>query len=199
MSSRATAATKANCVRELFGGAITCAMPERLEDISRFREVQDNQEVFCDASTDESCIVELLALDEAVADADAARHYFDDIALCNDATHAESVANVRHRTAAEVAPKIDPKEVRYVGTLEGVQRVTKFKEHAANKVAVKVCVLRLPRVQTDLVVSLNTPLEIAADSSSSSHGTRLTPPAEAAAFFDSLLASLNILDYSLFC
>lgn len=47
-------------LRELFGGAILLAIPERFLDISDFRPVPDNQEVFADAIHDQSLIVEVL-------------------------------------------------------------------------------------------------------------------------------------------
>ena len=46
--------------RELFGGAITVDLPTRMVDVSDFRPVPDNQEVWTDADRDESIILELL-------------------------------------------------------------------------------------------------------------------------------------------
>ena len=40
-------------LRELFGGAITVDLPTRLVDVSDFRPVPDNQEVWTDADRDE--------------------------------------------------------------------------------------------------------------------------------------------------
>lgn len=49
--------------RGLFGGAIEVQLPERLVDVSNFRPVPDNQEVFADGNTDESVIVEVVVID----------------------------------------------------------------------------------------------------------------------------------------
>lgn len=44
---------------ELYGGAMSLEIPSRLVDISAFRQVPDHQEVFADADTDQSVIVEI--------------------------------------------------------------------------------------------------------------------------------------------
>lgn len=47
-------------LRQLFGGAMSMAIPPRLADISDFRPVPDNQEIAADASTDQSVIIEIM-------------------------------------------------------------------------------------------------------------------------------------------
>jgi hypothetical protein len=44
----------------LFGGMAKIERPSRFADVSDFRPVPDHQEVFSDASTDQSFIVEIL-------------------------------------------------------------------------------------------------------------------------------------------
>jgi Ran-interacting Mog1 protein len=44
----------------LFGGAARVMLPARMEDVSDFRPVPDHQEVYTDASADQSVIVEIL-------------------------------------------------------------------------------------------------------------------------------------------
>ncbi|KAJ3081570.1 hypothetical protein HK102_002265, partial [Quaeritorhiza haematococci] len=56
--------------RPLFGGAITTALPDSFIDISTFREVPDNQEVFVDRDTDQSIVIELLQLAEETSNQD---------------------------------------------------------------------------------------------------------------------------------
>ena len=46
--------------RDLFGGAISADLPSRYVDVSDFRPIPDNQEVWADASRDESVVVEIL-------------------------------------------------------------------------------------------------------------------------------------------
>lgn len=47
--------------QQLFGGAVTCDLPARFEDISEIRPVPDHQEVHADAAVDQSIIIEILA------------------------------------------------------------------------------------------------------------------------------------------
>jgi Ran-interacting Mog1 protein len=44
----------------LFGGAANFALPDRMRDVSDFRPVPDHQEVFTDASVDQSVIIDIL-------------------------------------------------------------------------------------------------------------------------------------------
>ena len=46
--------------RMLFGGAITCRIPERYVDVSDFRPIPDHQEVYADGGTDQSVIFEIV-------------------------------------------------------------------------------------------------------------------------------------------
>ena len=59
-------------VRQLFDGAFECVVPKRFEDVSAFRDIPNNQEVFADAETDQSIIIEILE-HQAVADDQAAK------------------------------------------------------------------------------------------------------------------------------
>ena len=45
---------------DLYGGALTATVPSRMADISDFRPVPDNQEVFGDADIDQSLVIEVL-------------------------------------------------------------------------------------------------------------------------------------------
>jgi hypothetical protein len=51
---------------------------------TRYSQVPDHQEVFVDRLSDMSLIVELLSYEEGVADDQAAIHYFEDLAHCNE-------------------------------------------------------------------------------------------------------------------
>ena len=46
--------------RELWGGAVHVDVPPGFHDVTKLREVPDNQEVFADADSDQSFIFELL-------------------------------------------------------------------------------------------------------------------------------------------
>lgn len=44
---------------KLYGGAIECNIPAGFDDVSKFRVVPDHQEVYANAETDQSIIVEI--------------------------------------------------------------------------------------------------------------------------------------------
>ena len=71
-------------MRKLYGGAIVADIPSRFIDISMFREVPDNQEVYADVDTDESVIVELLELDDSLGNDVAPIAFMSDVAKAND-------------------------------------------------------------------------------------------------------------------
>ena len=48
--------------RELFGGGLSIKVPKHFKDVSSFRQVPDNQEVFVSNDSDDSLIVELLEM-----------------------------------------------------------------------------------------------------------------------------------------
>ena len=74
-------------MRELFGGAVGCAIPDNFMDVSGFRQVPDNQEVYADPQSDHSVIVEILEYvsSEQLAGMAPARYFFNDIAEANGA------------------------------------------------------------------------------------------------------------------
>lgn len=104
---------------------------------STFRQVPDNQEVFANAAMDACVIVELLQYEEQVADADSARHFFDEIAHSNGCGPADvSVLLSEPAVEGPKAPTIDAPHSASV--IVGDQRVAKFKEGDGAKNVVRV-------------------------------------------------------------
>jgi hypothetical protein len=60
-------------VRELYGGAMRIMLCSRFQDLSDFRLIPDHQEVFSDANTDQSVIVEINEMLQDVVDLDIPR------------------------------------------------------------------------------------------------------------------------------
>jgi len=184
--------------RELYGGAISCEISEGFADVSEFRQVPDNQEVFAEAVSDRCVIIELLQLDTNVEDGQTAHYYFNEIANTNACS-----ANDRCIIQAKELLDADVPNVacsKYV--VFGTQQVSKFKEgeEAKNGVLVLVACLRLPQVQTDLVISVTTPISINPRSSSSSSvdNSRGTDHTAGIIILENVLKSLVIHDWSLF-
>ena len=50
----------AGSVRDLYGGAMKIMLPPSYDDVSDFRPVPDNQEVFADRVSNDSIIIEIL-------------------------------------------------------------------------------------------------------------------------------------------
>jgi hypothetical protein len=179
--------------RALFGGALAVALPARFVDVSAFRQVPDTQEVFSDAATDQSIIVELLELDASAASGCAAAFHFEQLARDNDATAAEM------EMAAGAGPLPHGGECSHAW---GHQRVAKFNEHVANGVRVHVTCLRYPHVATDVVLSYNAPDAIGAGSSSARQIdpglAALAAPAAVRALHAAVASTLVVNDFGLF-
>ncbi|TYZ63165.1 hypothetical protein PybrP1_002060 [[Pythium] brassicae (nom. inval.)] len=158
--------------RELFGGAISCSIPESFADVSDFRQVPDNQEVFADAQSDQCVIVELLQREAGVRDEDSARFFFNEVASANGCAPAD--VEERHAellSAAVAAPLLGADNraaAAVVSVVVGDQRVAKFREGdgAKNVVRVFLANIRLPSAATDVVLTVSVPLQINPASSS---------------------------------
>ncbi|CAG8773885.1 16529_t:CDS:2, partial [Acaulospora morrowiae] len=130
--------------RELFGGAITTLIPENFADISDVREVPDNQEVYANADTDQSIIIEILQYVHSGSDEDAVRHHFMSVASDNDAEEYSSIQAIVQLTAQDI-PKLPPETPKYL--LSGQQSVSKFHEsdpNSRNLVNIFLALIRLP-------------------------------------------------------
>eukprot|EP00803_Ostreobium_quekettii_P006780 evm.model.scf_141.10 EVM.evm.TU.scf_141.10 scf_141:136027-136755(-) len=144
------------CTRPLFGGAIEASIPKRFTDVANVRPVPDNQEVFADGERDQSLIFEVVQYQAQVADRDAADFFWRDVAQCNGAPgpFATSSASLEGYEAPGL-----PGEV-FKGVAEGQQLVVKSPDKGGPaRVQVILAVVRLPSVQSELLVTLNTPLD----------------------------------------
>uniref|UniRef100_A0A673CAT0 Ran guanine nucleotide release factor n=1 Tax=Sphaeramia orbicularis TaxID=375764 RepID=A0A673CAT0_9TELE len=160
--------------RPLFGGALSAVIPPSATDISELREIPDNQEVFAHAHTDQSLIVELVEYQAQVADHDAPRYHFEDIAGSNKALEpgAYEVASVVALPKAELSLS----ESSSAWMLTGTQCVSKFNEEAKNTVTLHLGLFRLPQVSTDILVTFNDPQAINPESSSATAEETHTEP-----------------------
>lgn len=150
--------------RPLFGGALSALLPHSATDISELREIPDNQEVFAHAHTDQSLIVELVEYQGQVADRDAAKYHFEDIAGSNKALEPGSseVTAVVPLSKSEVSLS----DCSSAWMLTGTQSVSKFNEEAKNVVTIHLGLFRLPQFSTDVLITFNDPQSISPDSSS---------------------------------
>ncbi|XP_025861256.1 ran guanine nucleotide release factor isoform X1 [Vulpes vulpes] len=137
----------------LFGGAFSATLPPGALDVSDLRPVPDNQEVFCHRVTDQSLIVELLELQAHVQGEEAARYHFEDVGGMQEA-RALQVDSVQPLLSENLALRSYCQEA---WVLSGKQQVAKENHQVAKDVMVHQALLRLPRYQTDVLVTFNEP------------------------------------------
>jgi hypothetical protein len=177
--------------RDLFGGAIVMDIPTTYTDISDFRPIPDNQEVFSDGQTDQSLIVELLEHEPNIPDEESGRYYFAEIGDCNEVDKNQMIVE-----------KEEPFECPHLPTSSvniavGTQVV--FKYHDEKKAppvkpsTVKVFVgcIRLRNVASDIVVSVNMPTSVA--------NQRVSPTESFnSSLFETIMGSFQVKDWGLF-
>eukprot|EP00656_Telonema_subtile_P029434 TRINITY_DN32572_c0_g1_i1.p1 TRINITY_DN32572_c0_g1~~TRINITY_DN32572_c0_g1_i1.p1 ORF type:complete len:184 (+),score=52.28 TRINITY_DN32572_c0_g1_i1:191-742(+) len=178
--------------RPLWGGAVSVELPERFVDISRFRDVPDYQEVFTDPHADQCVTFETLELLPEHEDTAIALHHWGELLEHNEALPTEDNPTVELRELPHL-----PGVVCSVAV--GNQRIAKHKEgEVRNNVRLVVFVLRLREQETDLMISVSTPVEVDAESTSKDAPSSADfgdPTDEAAR---AVLASFQIHDYGLF-
>ncbi|KAI8083517.1 hypothetical protein BDF21DRAFT_461726 [Thamnidium elegans] len=149
--------------QQLFGGAITTTVKNSFVDASQFRQIPDNQEVFVDMSTQQSLIFELLEQVEA-SNQEIAKYHFQQLADDNEAAES-TVTVIDSLNPKDVAPHL-PQDATEVHILQGTQKISKFNEKDAyNTVEIILAVVRLTKVSTDFVISVNAPVKLAPVSS----------------------------------
>ncbi|ORE02390.1 Mog1p/PsbP-like protein [Rhizopus microsporus var. microsporus] len=181
--------------RPLFGGAIVCPIRPSFLDASSIRQVPDNQEVFVDTETQQSFIVELLEPADA-RDQEIAKFHFQQ--LCEDNEAADSViVSVEHCKPEEITPLL-PKDTTEVYLLHGKQMVAKFNEKdALNTIDILLAVVRFNQVSTDCVISMNVPVQVAANSSEAESFTQANVDLVKQDMM-TILQGLQVKDWSLF-
>ncbi|KAG0249995.1 hypothetical protein BG011_008736 [Mortierella polycephala] len=198
--------------QELYGGAMTMNLPQKFGSISHVREVPDHQEVFVNVDEDQSVIIEILEMAAETTDDGCAAFHFQQLAEDNDAEDDSVVQSVSRLNNADLPTwPVDTK----IYLLLGQQRIAKFNERqrqqeaqaqgnaqqltpdARNLVQIMMVVFRLPRHDTDIVLSYNVPLQISETSSSKqvAHEGNLQ---EAEAWFRNLVGSYQVRDWGLF-
>ncbi|KAI8807835.1 hypothetical protein BJ742DRAFT_739445 [Cladochytrium replicatum] len=184
--------------KELFGGAIRTVVPSSFVDISTLRDVPDNQEVFADTQTNQSLIFELVEMTPDVSDESAAVHHFAMLAQDNDA-RASEIFHVEHLKPEDL---VNLTNVSSATIVVGQQAVAKFRESgpdAVNQITIYLACIRLPSVQTDIIISYNQPVALGEASSERLSGANAMGTAnEAVENFRQVVTHLSVMDWSLF-
>jgi hypothetical protein len=194
---------------ELYGGAMRACLPAAMVDVSDFRQVPDNQEVYADADTGASLIVELLGWQREVANADAGTFFYHDLAKDNGCP----VEQILNEITVELPPDTYPhlsntvpgssgaQVCDYACLTTGLQRISKFRNEIGkeNDVFVGLAVLRFtPPVSTEVLVSLSCPARLHPDSSEAKVVQRLLTEEERQRILQRALFTLEVVDWGLF-
>ncbi|CAO3689353.1 unnamed protein product [Umbelopsis vinacea] len=140
--------------RPLFGGALSAPLSSSFLDASQIRQIPDNQEVFVDASTEQSLIIELLQLVPEALGEEVARYHFQQLAEDNEAK--EASVNKILLLNTESYPFL-PSDSCQVYFLSGLQKIAKFNESQLHQVNIIMVIFRLLKVDTDIAISINVP------------------------------------------
>jgi Ran-interacting Mog1 protein len=141
---------------QLFGGSATCSLPLSWKDLSTYHEVPDNQECFFDDDNQCLLVIEILER-QAISDDEAPLFFFNDLAEAND-----SSARKYHGTASEKTSSRSLSDAAlFFGSGSYRSRKPRRQSSALDNedyvVSVELCVLRLLKQQTDLLISLTSP------------------------------------------
>ena len=174
------------------GGAITCDLPIGWKDVSEIRQVPDHQEVYVGPGDDDPCfIIEILEYQESVPDATAAKYFFEDLAGANGS----SQSSFSDQPAVSPADGSDPLPM-FVGV--GMQRFGRGRDRDGTgaipppnqeevDVEIELCVIRLPQVETDLLLTMTR-----------TKGRFATDAMQLSGEFQRVLSTIQILDWDLF-
>jgi hypothetical protein len=188
---------------ELFGGKMRVDVPQSMDDISHFRPVPDNQEIFADASSDCSVIIEAL---EHVGEINQSNHPVPAAFFLNDLAHVHSADQSSSLEHAEMLNQLEdslpslglPSPSASIAC--GLQHIAKHGEDATNRVRLCVGNIRLPDFETDLLITVNQPVHMSPSSSSASAtaSSCCLPYNYAYSVLLKAFQSLTVVDSSLF-
>ncbi|VDD83108.1 unnamed protein product [Mesocestoides corti] len=131
----------------LFGGAFQISLPSSAQDVSLFRQVPDNQEVFVNPSNEQSITIDIL---EAVTPNDLAAAvvaHFEDTVECNSAS-SSAVESIEVQSNPDGPPAV---------LLRGWQKVSKFNQAQEDHVAITIMLYRFLDHSADVLVCFNNP------------------------------------------
>mmetsp|Transcript_46512 Transcript_46512/g.108419 ORF Transcript_46512/g.108419 Transcript_46512/m.108419 type:complete len:186 (-) Transcript_46512:207-764(-) len=136
----------------LYGGAIRAQLPKTFLDGSELRQVPDNQELWLDAASDLSVIIEILEYESKADEADPLPFFLKDLVESDEAALVETWAT----TAVTPAEGVPASSLCYQGG--GVQRASKFNETTTHEVHVHLGLIRLKDVESDILIQYLDPI-----------------------------------------
>ena len=174
-----------------------CHIPSDWTDVASIRQVPDHQECWLDAQ-ERLLVIEILAYQEDVADADAAKYFYDDLAAANGITSNDQISFAACEPDVPIGGLPHNATVRFGRGFQRAVLGREFdiagyrREQEIRWIQIELCVLRLPSVQTDLLVTLSTPAE------SNPQDISSASPARSSQLFASVLSTFQIRNWALF-
>ena len=160
--------------RALYGGAFTVELSESESwtDVSDLRPVPDHQEVFLDHAR-RQLVFEIMER-ENVPDEQAAAHYFHDLAQAHDSRPQDTHFSLDSSPIVSFNTMSNWPEDTFVCSGRGVQKVFMggslelyMRENGLQyppeglfaTIQVDLCLIRLPSVSSDILITLSSPLQ----------------------------------------
>jgi len=200
--------------KDFFGGAITCDVPANWNNLSDIRPIPDNQECFQDSFVSGSptiLIVEILERQEHVNDDDAASFFFNDLAERNDAFQTQNDIRFHTLEMHDSSPAllrddsiVVGKNTIHVCAGSGYQNVALGRDFDSEGnsrrarqeikcIRVDLYVFRLPVQETDLLITISSPVDATAIDERCLEG-----PSAASAILSRVVSSFQINNWDLF-
>jgi hypothetical protein len=202
-------------IRPLFGGAIQARIPASFRDVSDVRQVPDHQECWQQLEAGDAggggghgclLVVEVLQHQQDVANDGAAAYFFQDLAESNASLQSSFVAVPPGRMSIATRNLALPPDAALCFGV-GHQRVRMGRDFdiSGNRrldqeekfIRVDLCVIRLPSVSTDLLVTVSTPTANDPPNENSNVQQQQQPVATSEVFRE-VLSTLEIRDWGLF-
>ena len=166
---------------QLFGGALSCDLPDFFVDGSRFRDVPDHQEVFVDTTElGRSLIIEIVDEEVHITNSAAAEYFIGDYVNAADGTLV-SIDKIQQGSRCDFLKGSNlPVDLVLAA---GLFRASRIGQTVEDNVTIAMSIFRLHEYHSEIIITLNSPQASLDDS------WRL---------LSSIAASLQVLDTSLF-
>merc|ERR1719333_1315676 len=129
-----------------------------------------------------------------VPNENCAQFHFGELAKENDAEGNNCCVSTIRTLANEELPNFSNIPDVYKAVVLGAQRVAKFNEQARNEINIFMAIIRIPKITTDILITLNAPSIINPESSSAKNiqPNQIEEPAKV---FEEFLRTFQILDW----
>ncbi|KXS95888.1 hypothetical protein AC579_10579 [Pseudocercospora musae] len=136
---------------ELFGGAIVADIPATFEDVSKIRQVPDNQEVYLDKDGFSSIVFDILERVEKGNDVEALKYHLSDI------VDGDAGQTTLHNTGSAYLSKMPTTTAMTLLATSPPGEQQRGRANEPDFVGIVLIVVRLEEQKTDIVIAVNVP------------------------------------------